>query len=188
MRGFAFVSALAAVALAQDSSSEAASSSSIDPAPQTSYLQQTNSLGVITGGPPVATSQPAADTSIPAQPPADTSIPALPPGASIPAQASGIHTVVIPIGNNSTVQVVVSAANTTTIVYGAPSTAPASGSGAETTGTGKASGTGRASGSGADATGSGAAATGTQASAPGAAANVQVASGFLGAALLAAFL
>jgi hypothetical protein len=172
--------------------------SSTDAFPQTSYLQQTNSLGVVTGGPAVETSipsQPAADTSIPSQPDAVTSQPAvvtsqplvvtsLPPGASIPAQASGIHTVVIPIGNNSTTQVVVSANNSTTIVY-APST-PATDSAGRTTGAGRPTGS---AATGSDATGSDATGTGAQTTeTPGAAANMQVASGFLGAALLAAFL
>lgn len=52
--------------------------SSVDPFPQTSYLAQTNSLGVVTGQPAAATSipdQPAADTSIPTQPAAVTSQP-----------------------------------------------------------------------------------------------------------------
>lgn len=158
--------------------------SSVDPAPQTSFLQQTDSRGVITGGPAVATSQPdqpALDTSIPLL---ETSLPAY---VSIPAQPSGINTVVIPLGRNSTTQVVVSANNSTTIVYGAPNTA----SGAQTTGTGKASGTGKESGSGATgsgATGSDASGSSKPSSTPGAAANLQVASGFLGAAFLAAFL
>jgi hypothetical protein len=151
----------------------------------------------VTGGPPVETSipsQPAADTSIPNQPGVVTSQPAvvtsqplvvtsLPPGASIPAQAPGIHTVVIPLGNNSTTQVIVSAANSTTVVY-VPST-PATDSAGRTTG--RVTGTGRETGS--DATGSDATGTGAQATeTPGAAASLQVASGFFGAALLAAFL
>lgn len=164
--------------------------SSVDAFPQTSYLQQTDSRGVVTGQPAVETSQPAADSSQPAQPAADTSIPllqtSLPAGVSIPAQASGIHTVVIPLGNNSTTQVVVSANNSTTIIYNQPTA-----TGAQTTGAnGSGRPSGRPSGSGSEESGS---PTGTGSGAkasdsPGAAANVQVAAGFLGAGLLAAFL
>lgn len=182
-----FVSAFAAVAFAQDESSAASSeapSSSIDAFPQTSYLQQTNSLGVVTGMPAAASSQPsqpAADTSIPAQPLPVTSLPA---GVSIPAQASGIHTVVIPLGNNSTTQVVVSANNSTTVIYQANTATDAS-----ATGTGSRRPTATKSDGSAEtgsATGSGA--TGSSSETPGAAANLQVAASFLGAGLLAAFL
>lgn len=194
-----FVSAFAAVAFAQDESSVAESeapatteapSSSIDAYPQTSYLQQTNSLGVVTGQPNVETSQPAAASSQPSQPAADTSIPlvatSLPPFVSIPAVGTGLNTVVIPLGNNSTTKVIVSANNSTTVIYNAPTA-----TGAKTTGSGRPTGTsgsddesGRPTGSGADETG----ATPTPSNAPGAAANVQVAAGMIGAGLLAAFL
>ena len=64
MRSSIFASAaILAVASAQ--------SSSVDPAPQTVYLSQTNSLGVVTGQPAVATAipnQPAVDTAIPPSP------------------------------------------------------------------------------------------------------------------------
>lgn len=206
-----FVSAFAAVAFAQDESatSEAPSvslvatqfqllalpnieQSSVDAFPQTTFLQQTNSLGVVTGQPNVETSQPAAASSQPNQPAVDTSIPAvatsLPAVISIPAVGSGIHTVVVPLGNNSTTQVVVSANNSTTITYNAPTATGAKttgGSGSNRpTGTSGSDESDKPTGTGAEQTG----ATPSSSNAPGAAANVQVAAGMIGAGLLAAFL
>ncbi|KAF2199021.1 hypothetical protein GQ43DRAFT_482827 [Delitschia confertaspora ATCC 74209] len=95
----------AAAALAQ--------STSVDEHPQTTYLTQTNSLGVVTGQPAVATSQPP-------QPPAATSQPAVvttqPDAASIPALGSGVHTVP-QVSGNSTSFLTVSISNTTTSFF-----------------------------------------------------------------------
>lgn len=153
--------ALAAFVAAAFAQSE---TSSVDPFPQTSYLAQTNSLGVVTGQPAAATSipdQPAADTSIPTQPAAVTSQPpvdtdvGLP--ASIPAIAPGsIYT--IPVANgNATKTYVLSANNSTTLILNqstpgssaASNSASPTGSGASASGTGRPSGSGTASGTGA---------------------------------------
>jgi hypothetical protein len=123
--------------------------SSVDPFPQTNQLTQTNSLGVVTGQPPVATSQPA-------QPPADTNIPNqdtdVGTAVTIPAVGTGVHTLTLggASGNvNGTRTLVVSANNSTTVVLGAPSTASASAtSGAGASGSGRASGSGSPTGSG----------------------------------------
>ncbi|KAH8628835.1 hypothetical protein IG631_16092 [Alternaria alternata] len=167
----------------QDSSS--APSSSIDPAPQTTYLTQTNSLGVVTG-------MPAADTSIATQPDAVTSQPAAvttqPVPADIPAVGPGVHTLTLAgtgTGSmvNSTRTVTVSANNSTTVALVASPT----NSDADATGSG-------ASRSGADATGSDASGTatgsGAGADATGAAVNVKAAAGSLVGfgAFMAAFL
>jgi hypothetical protein len=67
-----------------------ASQSSVDPYPQTTQLQFTNSLGVVTGQPAVVTSipgQPAVVTQIPTQPAVVTSQP-LP--ADVPAVGPGV--------------------------------------------------------------------------------------------------
>jgi hypothetical protein len=180
MRASIFVSAIAfAVASAQDSSP----SSSIDPAPQTTYHTQTNSLGVVTG-------MPEADTSIASQPDAATSQPAVvttqPVPADIPAVGPGVHTLTLAgtgTGSmvNSTRTVTVSANNSTTVALVASPTS----SDADATGSG-------ASGSGADATGSDASATGSGAGADatGAAVNVKAAAGSIVGfgAFMAAFL
>ncbi|KAH7130810.1 hypothetical protein B0J11DRAFT_613371 [Dendryphion nanum] len=172
MHAAIFVPIFAAAALAQSGSS------SIDPFPQTSFLQQTNSLGVVTGQPPVATSIPSAAVPNVSQPPAVTT---QPPAASIPALGTGIHTIIQGIpGTNQTTTLVVSINNSThSIVTPATSSAGSgSGSGAVTTGTGRATGSGA----------SGSAATGTNQ--PGAAATMKaMAGGLVGAgALMAAFL
>lgn len=158
MRSSIFVSAVAfAVASAQ--------SSSVDPFPQTAYLTQTNSLGVVTGGP-------AADTAIPTQPAADTIIPTQPAVVTsqplpdnIPAVGTGVHTLTLAgTGSafNQTRTVTVSANNSTTLIL-APSTtasgADATGSGASGSGaTRSGSQTGSQTGSGASASATGAAA------------------------------
>lgn len=175
-----FTAAFAAVASAQSSQQ------SVDAFPQTSYLQQTNSLGVVTGMPAAATSQPgqpAVVTNQPGQPAVVTSQP-LP--ANIPAVGSGITTLILPgTGSmfNQTRTVVVSANNSTTVeIKPTPSGsgAGASGSGASATGSG-ATGS-RASGSPTSSSGSSASGN--------AAANVKVAAGsFVGfGAIVAAFL
>jgi hypothetical protein len=163
MRVAIFAPIFAAAVLAQDSVSRCSlfvspcigtqltmiqsASSSVDPAPQTSYLQQTNSLGVVTGMPAVATSipsQPAVVTSQPAvvteQPSVVTEQPSVvtsqPPVVSIPAVGTGIHTVVLPpmSGSNSSNTVVVSANNSTTVLLntGSPSGSGLSGSATRT--------------------------------------------------------
>lgn len=176
-----FSAAFAAAASAQ--------SSSVDPFPQTSLLQQTDSRGVVTGQFPVATSQPgqpALNTQQPGQPALVTSQP-LP--ANIPAVGSGVQTLLLPgTGSafNSTRTVVVSANNSTTVVLntGAASASnSARASGASTT-PASGSGSARASGSGSP-TGSG-----SPQNSQGAAANVKAAAGsVLGfGAIVAAFL
>jgi hypothetical protein len=161
------------------------SSSSIDPAPQTTFLTQTNSLGVVTG-------MPAADTSIATQPDAVTTQPAVvttqPAPADIPAVGPGVHTLTLAgtgTGSmvNSTRTVTVSANNSTTVAIVATPTS----SDADATGSG-------ASGSGADASGSGADAsrtgTGANGASTGAAVNVKAAAGSIVGfgAFMAAFL
>lgn len=148
MRAAFFIPVFAAAAFAQDSSS-----SSIDEHPQTTFLQQTNSLGVVTGQPSVITSQPTNPAVISTQPEAATSV-GLP--ASIPAVGSGITTIVVggpSTAPNATQTLVVSANNSTTIILSSPTSSGASGSGSGATGTGA---TGSdASGSGGSQTGSG---------------------------------
>ena len=160
-----------------------AQTASVDAFPQTSYLQQTNSLGVVTGMPAAATSiptQPAADTIIPTQPAADTDV-GIP--ASIPAVAPGIYTVPVAGGVNSTKILTVSANNSTTIILSAPTSnsASATGSDASATGTGRHSGSGSPSST---ASGTGAS------SSTGAAANLKAAAGSMVGfgAFVAAFL
>ncbi|CBX92729.1 hypothetical protein IAQ61_005902 [Plenodomus lingam] len=165
MRSSIFVSA-AAFALA--------SAQTPDSFPQTAYLTQTNSLGVVTGGPAVVTaipSQPAPDTSIPAQPPVVTSQP-IPD--NIPAVGTGLHTLILPgTGSafNQTRTVTVSANNSTTIIL-TPSTTSsgpdATGSGASGSGaTRSGAQTGSQTGSGATASATGAAARNFNAAAGG---------------------
>ncbi|KAH7085755.1 hypothetical protein BKA63DRAFT_500439 [Paraphoma chrysanthemicola] len=176
MRASVFYSAVFAAAAS-------AQSSSVDPYPQTSQLQFTNSLGVVTGQPAVATSipgQPAVVTNIPTQPAAVTSQP-LP--ADIPAVGPGLHTLVLPgTGSafNQTRTVVVSANNSTTVQVQTSAAASASGSSGAT-----GSGASRASGASGSATG-----TGAPQNSQGAAANVKAAAGgVLGfGAIVAAFL
>lgn len=182
MRASVFYSAAFAAAAS-------AQSSSVDAFPQTSLLAQTNSLGVVTGMFPVATSQPqqpAVVTNQPGQPAAVTSQP-LP--ANIPAVGSGITTLILPgTGSmfNMTRTVVVSASNSTTVVLNNPgasgsAASGASGSGSRTTGE---------SGSGASGSRTGSATgTGAPANSQGAAANVKIAGSVLGlGAFAAAFL
>lgn len=121
MRASIIVPVFAAAVLAQESSS--------DDFPQTSFLAQTNSLGVVTGQPPAATSQPS-------QPPVNTQQPSQATDvgvpASLPALGTGLHTIVRPgtAGVNSTQTIVVSANNSTTVVVS--STPTPSGTGTET--------------------------------------------------------
>ncbi|KAH7095402.1 hypothetical protein FB567DRAFT_512545 [Paraphoma chrysanthemicola] len=178
MRASVFYSAVFAAAAS-------AQSSSVDPYPQTSQLQFTNSLGVVTGQPAVATSipgQPAVVTNIPTQPAAVTSQP-LP--ADIPAVGPGLHTLVLPgTGSafNQTRTVVVSANNSTTVAVQTSAAASASGSSGATA---SGSGASRASGASGSPTG-----TGAPQNSQGAAANVKAAAGgVLGfGAIVAAFL
>ncbi|KAF2108497.1 hypothetical protein BDV96DRAFT_587291 [Lophiotrema nucula] len=157
MRASIFISApiFAAAALAQSESS-----SSVDAFPQTSYLQQTDSRGVVTGMPAVATSipsQPAAASSIANLPPAVTTQP-LP--ASIPAVGTGLHTIIIGGPSNTTQTLVVSANNSTTIIVPTASSASSGASGAQTTGGASGSGpSGSATGSATGAQSTGAAPT-----------------------------
>jgi len=163
-----FVSAAAlAVASAQGSSSP-------DAFPQTSFLTQTNSLGVVTGMPAVATSIPGQ----PGQPALMTSQPAV---ASIPAVGSGIVTLLMPgpsTNVNATQTIVVSANNSTTIILGQPQTA-----GASATGSNGSNGASGSNGAGASSTSSG------KPKASNAAGANAVAGSFVGAAaFIAAFL
>ncbi|KAF2833363.1 hypothetical protein CC86DRAFT_461748 [Ophiobolus disseminans] len=164
-----YSAAFAAVASAQ--------SSSVDPYPQTTLLRGTNSLGVVTAQPPVATLIPSQPAAVISQPAIVTSQP-LP--ANIPAVGPGVHTLVLAgTGSafNTTRTIVVSANNSTTVQI-ETSSAAASGSGSA----GTLTGTARVSGS---ATG-----TGAPQNSAGAAANVKAAAGsVLGfGAIVAAFL
>jgi hypothetical protein len=185
MRASVFYSA----AFAAAASAQSVFQSSVDPFPQTSLLAQTNSLGVVTGMFPVATSQPsqpAAVTQQPGVPAAVTSQPAVvtsqPLPADIPAVGPGVHTLTLPgtgANFNQTRTVVVSANNSTTVQI-QTSTPVASGSGSA-----------GASGSGARASGSGSPSGSNAPAASGnSAANVKVAAGsVLGfGAFVAAFL
>ncbi|XP_014552697.1 hypothetical protein COCVIDRAFT_109588 [Bipolaris victoriae FI3] len=180
MRASIFVSTVAfALASAQNSSP------SEDPAPQTAFLTQTNSLGVVTGMPPV-------DTSIANQPDAVTDQPAVvtsqPLPANIPAVGPGVYTLTLAgtgtgTAVNQTRTVTVSANNSTTVVL-APATT-ASGAGATGSGSSPSGASRSGSGSGASATGSG-----SRPDSTGAASNVKVAAGSLMGfgAFMAAFL
>ncbi|PVI07113.1 hypothetical protein DM02DRAFT_649055 [Periconia macrospinosa] len=180
MRSYVFVSAFAAAVAAQASSNS-------DAYPQTSYLQQTNSLGVVTGMPAAASSQPNQPAAASSQPPLVTS---LPPYITIPAVGnSGIHTITQGIpGTNQTATFTVSAANSTTAVIGAP--ASASGSDASGSGSGSGSATGSRSGSNPSGSGSGSNQSGSPTGSSGAAApTMKVAGSLIGAgAFVAAFL
>jgi hypothetical protein len=150
MRASIFLPAFAAAVIAQSSRSV-----SSDEFPQTSFLTQTNSLGVVTGQPGVA-------TSIPAQPPAVTSQPAVQTSvgqvASLPALGSGVYT--IPqqgtAGVNSTQTLIVSVNNSTTVVS-TQGVGPSSSSGADASKTGP-----QPSGSGTDENGNPTGASSTQ--------------------------
>lgn len=81
-------------------------SSTVNPFPQTSYLQQTNSLGVVIGMPAVATvsSQPAVFTTQPAistSPPSDGNFPA---ASSLPSSARSIVGAASPSVSSSSAQ------------------------------------------------------------------------------------
>jgi len=178
MRASIFISApiFAIAALAQSDSSAISSSSYSYDNPFTSYLTQTNSLGVITG-------QPAPATSIPTQPGVVTTQPAVvtsqPLPATLPALSSGFNTIIVGNSLNQTSTLTVSVGNATTSILTPASSTPASGS-AGTTG-------GAAATSGASGTPTGSA-TATKSS--GAAAALHVAGGaFVGVgAFVAAFL
>ena len=158
-------------------------SSSIDDFPQTSFLTQTNSLGVVTGQPAVNTNVGNPDSSIPAQAPVETS---QPPVASIPAVAPGINTIQVPGTGNTTRTLVVSANNSTTVVLGnpTPSGSP-TGTEARTTGA-DASGSGASGASGA--TGSRTGASGSQSTGAAPTMGAMAGSIFGVGALVAAFL
>lgn len=132
--------------------------SSVDPFPQTTYLQQTNSLGVVTGMPAVDTVIPSQPAVVTSQPAADTSV-GLP--ASIPAIAPGsVYTIPVAAGSNTTKTYVLSANNSTTLILNAATSGSAASNSANPTGA-SATGSGRASGSGSQtASGTGAASTG----------------------------
>jgi hypothetical protein len=129
MRASILIPVFAAAVFAQESSS------TDDAHPQTSFLTQTNSLGVVTGMPSVATSQPPAEL-------AETSIPALATSvgdaASIPAIGTGLVTLVQQgtAGVNSTQTIVVSANNSTTMVLTTIGVGQSSATGTEATPTG----------------------------------------------------
>jgi hypothetical protein len=182
MRASVFVSAITfAVASAQSSAS-----TSIDPAPQTSYLAQTNSLGVVTGMPAAASNvgtQPAAVTSQPAV------VTAQPVPADIPAVGPGVHTLTLAgtgTGSlvNSTRTVTVSANNSTTVALVASTTS----SNAVATGSNGATLSGSRGASGAS--GSSATGSGSRPAATGAAVSVKAAAGSIVGfgAIMAAFL
>ncbi|KAF2706553.1 hypothetical protein K504DRAFT_384751 [Pleomassaria siparia CBS 279.74] len=101
MRASIFIStaAFAVAALAADSSS------SVDAHPQTTYLTQTNSLGVVTGMPAVVTSQPLIPSQALTQPGVATSVGV---AATIPDLGPGLHTWTAGIGTNSTTAIVFS--------------------------------------------------------------------------------
>ncbi|KAF2729765.1 hypothetical protein EJ04DRAFT_446509 [Polyplosphaeria fusca] len=128
MRAVFFTPIFALAAFAQDASSVSTPSSTGDAFPQTSFLTQTDSRGVVTGMPAPATSVGVADSSIAVQPPVQTS---QPPVNSIPAVGTGVHTLLLPGSANSTRTVVVSANNSTTVEL-TPTPSDASGSGAAT--------------------------------------------------------
>ncbi|CAI6252494.1 unnamed protein product [Periconia digitata] len=181
MRSYIAVSALVAAVAAQGSSSA-------DSFPQTAFLTQTNSNGVVTGQPGVATSQPAAATNQPVAPPADSS---QPPVVTIPAVGTtGIHTITQGVpGTNSTVQITVSASNTTTSVLGElPSGVSSVAGGSGASGSNGARPT--PSGSGSNPSGSGAGSSGPSGSGNAAAPTMKAMAGsLLGAgAFVAAFL
>lgn len=95
----------AAAALAQSSTG--------DDFPQTTFLQQTNSLGVVTGQPAPATSIPDQPSAVTTQPPQDLS---QPPVETIPAVGTGVNTILIPGPSNTTRTLTVSANNSTTVI------------------------------------------------------------------------
>jgi len=146
MQSFAILSlAIAAVASAQSSASSASVVSNDNPL--TTYLTQTNSLGVITGIP----TQPAVVTSIPAQPAVVTSQPIL---ASIYAGlTTGLNTVVV--GNQT--QTVLISSGLTSVVKSTPTPTVASGTAGGAAGSGGSGGTASASASKSGSSGSSAA-------------------------------
>jgi len=129
MRASIFISAsaFAVAAFAQDSSS------SIDAFPQTTFLTQTNSLGVVTGQPSVMTSIPAQGSQALSQPPVATSVGV---AATIPDLGPGLHTYAYGQGTNSTTLIVFSAnVNGSTSFVTPPATSSQSGGVAGVTGT-----------------------------------------------------
>jgi len=170
------------------------SSSYVYTNPLTAYLTQTNSLGVITGMPPVETSVGNAGTAVTTQAIVVTSQPAV---ALVPAGFTGVTTLKFGgNGTSATSSIVITAGTGTTFIVSATSAAATSGAGAS----GSASGSGATSGaSGTAASGgsSGTAGSGTatgsaatSSSSTGAAAHIYVASSALigAGALFAAFL
>lgn len=166
--------AFAAAVSAQDASASASTTSTSTPPysnPNTQYLTQTNSVGVVTGMPSVVTSQPAGGVAITTQPAVVTTQPIL---ATIPAGLStGLNT--IPYGNTT---VTVSMSGSITSIISASKTTATSGSGAA------------ASGSGASASGSGTATGASSSSSAGAGAHIKAGGAALGfaGAMFAAFL
>lgn len=110
--------------------------------PNTQYLTQTNSLGVITGGPSVYTSQPSAPAVVTTQP----SIGIIP--AALP---SGINTIIVGNGTAAQTYLVSAASGTTTVLARTSSAASNSAATTGSAASGSASGS-SASGSGATAT------------------------------------
>jgi len=101
MRASIFLSgaAFAVAAFAQDSSS-------VDAHPQTTFLTQTNSLGVVTGQPSVITAIPSQPSQALSQPNVATSVGV---AATIPDLGPGLHTYAYGIGTNHTTLIVFSA-------------------------------------------------------------------------------
>lgn len=178
MRASIFISApifaIAALAQSDSSATPSATSTVSNDNPFTSYLTQTNSLGVITGQPAVVTTQPDVVTTQPAV------VTTQPLPATLPALASGFNTILVGNSLNQTSTIVVSVGNATTSIITPASSTPASGSAGTTGGGAAASGA-----SGATGTAASASATHT-----GAASALQVAGGvFVGVgAFVAAFL
>jgi hypothetical protein len=142
MRSFAIVSlAFAAIASAQSDSTSAAS---VDAAPQTTFLTQTNSLGVVTGIP----TQPAVVTSQPDQPAVITSQPL--PASVYAGLTTGLNTVIL---GNRTATVLISSGLTSILT---PTPTPTAAAGTD----GGAAASGSASGSAAKTSSTGAAAAG----------------------------
>lgn len=158
----------------------------------TSYLTETNSLGVVTGMPSVVTSQPSQPAAVTAQSSLPTGVTTQPVVATIPAGLpSGTNTVVLNISSSLT-SFLVSVGSSTTAVIGDASVSIA----AATNATGTAASGSTATGSGSSASGSAASGSNTASSSSSsstsnaAVGNVQVASaGLIGlGALFAALL
>jgi hypothetical protein len=158
--------ALAAVASAQSSSGSASSAASVSTSistppysnPNTAYLTETNSLGVVTGMPSVVTSQPAGATAVTSQPLA----------ASVYAGlTTGLNT--IPLGN--TTATVFFSGSVTSVVRSSPTPSASGGSGS-----GSGSGSSGSAGSG----GASGTTSAKASSSSAAAAHIMAASGALG--------